>query len=98
MGKGSIPMFKKPVVAAKIKNMLDQNVIEPSNSAWISPICLVAKRSGEWRFCVDLRELNSVTRLDTFPFPNIFSETLDRLANSSYYSTLDMDSGYWQLS
>ena len=92
-----IPMFKKPVVEAEIKKMLDQNVIEPSNSAWNSPICLVAKRSGEWRFCVDLRKLNSVTRLDTFPLPNM-SETLDRLANSSYYSTLDMVSGYWQLS
>ena len=92
-----IPMFKKPVMEAEIKKMLDQNVIEPSNSAWNSPICLVAKHSGEWRFCFDLRKLNSVTRLDTFPLPNM-SETLDRLANSSYYSTLDMVSGYWQLS
>ena len=66
-----IPMFKKPVVEAEIKKLLDQNVIEPSNSALNSPICLVAKRSGEWRFCVDLRELNSVTRLDTFPLPNM---------------------------
>ena len=66
-----IPMFKKPVVEAEINKMLDQNVIEPNNSAWNSPICLVAKRSSEWRFCVYLRKLNSKTRLDTFPLPNI---------------------------
>ena len=92
-----IPMFKKPIVEAEIKKMLDQEVIEPSNSEWNSPICLVAKKSGEWRFCVDLRQLNSVTKLDTFPLPNI-SETLDRLSNSRYFSTLDMVSGYWQIS
>ena len=91
-----IPMFKRAIVEQEIKKMLDQDVIEPSNSAWNSPILLVEKKSGEWRFCVDLRKLNSVTKLDTYPLPNI-SETLDRLSNSSYYSTLDMISGYWQI-
>ena len=77
--------------------MLDQDVIEPSTSPWNSPICLVAKKSGDWRFCVDLRALNSVTKLDTYPLPRI-DDTLDRLSNSRYFSTLDMASGYWQLS
>ena len=65
--------------------MLDQDVIEPSTSPWNSPICLVAKKSGEWRFWVDLRALNNV-------------ETLDKLSGSRFFSTLDMASGYWQLS
>ena len=77
-------MFKKPIVKAEIKKVLDQEVIEPSDSEWNSPICLVAKKSGEWRFCVDLSQLNSVTKLDTFPLPNI-SETL---VNSPIHDTL----------
>ena len=91
-----LPLFKKPIVEAEIKKMLEQKVIEPSVSPWNSPICLVAKKSGEWRFCVDLRALNSVTKLDTYPLPRI-DETLDQLSNSKYFSTLDMASGYWQL-
>ena len=77
--------------------MLDQGVIEPSTSPLNSPICLVAKKSGEWLFCIDLRALNSVTRLDSFPLPSI-DDTLDMLSNSQLYSTLDMACGYWQLS
>ena len=92
-----IPLFKKHVVESEIKKMLDQDVIEPSTSPWNSPICLVAKKSGEWRFCVDLRALNKVTKLDSFPLPRI-DETLDKLSGSRFFSTLDMASGYWQLS
>ena len=92
-----LPLFKKPIIEKEIKTMLKQDVIEPSVSEWNSPICLAAKKSGEWRFCVDLRKLNSYTRLDTYPLPRI-DETLDSLSNSKYYSTLDMASGYWQIS
>ena len=84
------------MLRSKLKKKLDQDVIEPSNSEWNSPICLVAKKSGERRFCVDLRALNAVTRLHTYPLPRI-DETLDRLSNSRYFSTLDMASGYWQI-
>ena len=38
-----------------------------------------------------------MTRLDSFPLPRI-DDTLDRLSNSQFYSTLDMACGYWQLS
>ena len=91
-----IPLFKRHIVEAEIKKMLDQGVTEPSTSPWNSPICLVAKKSGEWRFCIDLRALNTVTKLDSFPLPRI-DDTLDRLSNSRFSSTLDLASGYWQL-
>ena len=81
-----IPLFKRHIVESEIKKMLDQGVIEPSTSPWNSPICLVAKKSREWRFCIDLHALNSVTRLDSFPLPRI-GDTLDRLSNSQFNST-----------
>ena len=47
--------------------------------------------------CIDLRALISVTRLDSFPLPRI-DDTLDRLSNSKFYSTLDMACDYKQFS
>ena len=70
--------------------MLDQGVIEPSESPWASPIVLVQKKDGGIRFCVDYRKLNE------FPLPRI-DDTLDRLSGSRHFSTLDLASGYWQV-
>ena len=91
-----IPMFKRPIVEKEVDRMLEQGVIEPSTSPWNSPICLVTKPDGSCRFCIDLRALNAVTKLDAYPLPRA-DETLDRLAGSKYFSTLDLASGYWQL-
>ena len=48
----------------QIRNMLDQGVIQPSISPCASPIVLVRKKDGKYRFCVDYRKLNSVTKRD----------------------------------
>ena len=45
---------------------------------------------------MDYRDLNAVTRADTFPLPRI-DNLLDQLGNSCYFSTLDLASGYWQI-
>ena len=43
------------------------------------------------------RKLNSVTKMDVFPLPRIDTNFLDLLAASSYFTTLDLASGYWQV-
>ena len=74
--------------------MLAQGVITPSSSPWASPVVLVAKRDGSIRFCVDYRR--PVTKQDVFPLPRI-DDSLDLLAGTHYFSSLDLASGYWQV-
>ena len=76
--------------------MLDQGIIEESSSPWMAPAVFVKKSSGEIRLCVDYRELNKKTVKDAYPLP-LSDEAQDRLAGSTIFSTLDLQSGYWQL-
>ena len=54
------------------------------------------KKDDTWRFCVDYRHLNDVTRKDAYPLPRI-DDTLDKVAGSQWFSLLDLRSGYWQV-
>ena len=90
------PFALRAKVDELVQEMLEQGIIQPSQSPWGSPIVLVRKNDGTTRFCVDYRRLNSVTKLDVFPLPRI-DDTLDMLSQSKQFTTLDLASGYWQV-
>ena len=76
--------------------MLERGLIRSSTSPWSSPIVLAPKKDGNYRFCVDFRRVNSVTKKDAQPMPRI-DDILDELGGAKCFSTLDLASGYWKV-
>lgn len=91
-----LPIGKKKTEQEEVQKMLDNGIIEPSRSAWSSAIVLVPKKDGSTRFCVDYRKLNDVTIKDAYPLPRV-DDCLDALANSKWFSSMDLNSGFWQI-
>eukprot|EP00731_Ephydatia_muelleri_P034670 Em0071g11a len=90
------PFHKREEVRGMLSDMLKRGVIEESHSPWASPIVVVQKKDGTSRFCVDFRRVNALTIKDAQPLLRI-DDTLDVLAGSCWFSTLDLASGYWQV-
>lgn len=80
-----------------IQELLDQNIIRPSNSPYSSPAFLIKKPNGGFRMCVDYRQLNKKVLMDPFPILNV-EHIFQSLGKSKYFSTLDLTSAFYQIS
>jgi len=80
----------------QLDEMLPAGIIEPSVSAWASPVCLVKKPDPTYRFCIDYRRVNAVSVKDAYPVPDI-RDALDNLRGAKCFATIDLLSGYWQI-
>lgn len=96
-----MPPAQTQEIKKQVEKMLNDNVIQESHSPWSAPVHLVPKKmdmSGQqkWRMVIDYRRLNDITVDDKYPLPNI-NDLFDMLGKSTYFTTLDLASGYHQI-
>ena len=88
----------KAEIDQQIDDMESRGIIRKRISPWASPVVMVKKSNGEYRFAVDYRKLNAVTKIFTTPLPQLH-DVIDTLGtvNSTIFSVCDMRQGFWQL-
>ena len=91
-----VPPQQYEEVKKHLDAMLEVGAIRRSCSPWASAVVLVRKKSGELRFCIDLRKLNNRTIKDAYALPRI-EDSLDSLNGACIFTSLDLISGYWQV-
>jgi len=87
-----LPLARQEACDEAVFNLL----IEPSDSPWAAVVVMVPKKLGGWWLCPDYRAVNGVTKKDSYPLPRI-DESLDLVSGSSWFSSLDLRSGYYQV-
>ena len=88
--------YKQKIIDEEIEEMLKLGVIERSSSPWSSPVCLAKKKDGTFRFCIDFRKINELSKKDSYPLP-LINSILDRLRNTRFVSSIDIKSAFWQV-
>ena len=91
-----ISKHESDIMEKEIKQYLELGLIRTSNSPWSSPVLMIRKPDGGIRFCIDYRKLNNITVKDSYPLPRI-DDLLDVLGGATYFSSMDIASGYWNV-
>ena len=95
-----LPHSHKEEINKQVKTLLENDLIEPSNSDFNSPLLLVPKPElngkKRWRMCVDYRKVNKKLVADRYPLPRI-DEILDGLGRAKYFSKIDLFNGFYQI-
>jgi len=92
-----MPQSQYDEVKNQICELSKSGRISPSNSPWGANVLLVKKKDGNWRMCIDYRELNMKTKnVDPYLLPRI-DDTIDSLGTAKFFCTLDLIQGYHQV-
>ena len=86
---------KSDACRKEIETLLEYDMIESSKSPWACGVVMTRKKGGQIRFCCDFRYLNFVTVKDAYPIPRI--ESLSKLGDAKFYTTLDLGSAFRQV-
>lgn len=87
---------KRAILSTELDRMLELGVVAPCESPWNNPVLLVQKPNKDWRFCLDCRKLNEVTKGDSYSIPYI-PQILDSLKEAKYLTSIDLSSSFWQI-
>ena len=91
------PMAQSKLQEARriIEELVRQGVVEAASSDWNSPMVLVPKKDGTWRFAIDYRRINKMTSMDPAPIPHA-KLSLHALGGNVFFSCMDLLSSFWQ--
>ncbi|GFS65710.1 retrovirus-related Pol polyprotein from transposon 17.6 [Trichonephila clavipes] len=94
---------KQGIIDYHIDKMLRDGTICPINSPYASPVVLTRKNNDlppdspeAYRFAIDYRKLNAITKYPRYPLP-VIDDLLNNIPHTNVMSTLDLRSGYFQL-
>ena len=82
-----VPFSLKDKVTAKVNELLEKDIIEKVEgpTAWVSPVVVAPKASGDIRLCVDMRRANEAIVRERLPIPTI-DEVVESLNGSAVFS------------
>ena len=94
--KVPLPLYQ--TTKDELDRMLETGVISPVDQPtdWCAPMVMTPKSNGKVRVCVDLSKLNEFVKRENHPLPAV-DTTLGRLAGSTVFTKLDINSGFWQI-
>ena len=93
-----IPDAHQDSLHKQIDEWVKIGIIEPCFSRYNSPIFIVPKKDGSFRFVLDYRALNENSLDDRYNMKDV-GECIGEIgrAGSHIFSTMDLTSGFWQL-
>lgn len=81
----------------QLEKLAEANIIRPIISKFAAPAFLVNKKEkGSYRLVVSYKELNDRVETDQYPLPRT-TDLLRALEGSQYFSSLDLNSGFFQI-
>jgi hypothetical protein len=87
---------ERELICKEVQQMLEDRIIEESESPWVSCPVIIKKKDGGVRFCIDLRKVNAATEKDSYPLPRI-DDLMDEIGKAKWFFLLDLKWGYWQI-
>eukprot|EP00061_Rhincodon_typus_P009220 g32543.t1 len=83
-------------VQKEVEVMLQEDIVELSQSMWSSPIVLVPNPDSTQRFCVDYWNVNAITKSDSYPIPRL-EDCMENVGQATYITKMDLLHSYWQV-
>ncbi|GFW88504.1 retrovirus-related Pol polyprotein from transposon 297 [Trichonephila clavipes] len=95
--------LKQEILDYHVDKMLKEGTIIPIQSPYASPVVLCRKNNGlppdnpeAYRFAVDYRKLNVITKYPRYPLP-LIDDLIMNIPHTGIMSALDLRSGYFQM-
>ena len=85
------------MIQSEVKTLLQENIIEASDSPWRAQVVVTSNSKGKKRMVVDFSQtINRFTLPDAYPLPRI-EDIVHSIAAHSVFSVIDLSKAYYQI-